>query len=207
MKQLTVLALLSALVFVQPVWAGDAAAGKGNYGVCLACHGANGEGNKAVNAPALAGLPESYLVRQLNNYKQGIRGTNPKDAFGAQMRPMAMTMTNDAAVANVSAYIASLPAPKHSATLGGNADKGKALYSTCLACHGMQGEGNESLNAPPLATLQDWYIARQLQNFKAGIRGTDPKDAFGAQMRPMAMVLPDDQAIKDVSAYIVSLGK
>ncbi|MBQ31032.1 MAG: hypothetical protein CL923_00455 [Deltaproteobacteria bacterium] len=37
------------------------------------------------------------------------RGAHPKDMFGMQMRPMAMTLANDAAVNNVAAYIASLP--------------------------------------------------------------------------------------------------
>ena len=32
----------------------DAAAGAGQYAVCTACHGANGEGNPALNAPRLA---------------------------------------------------------------------------------------------------------------------------------------------------------
>jgi len=198
---------LVGLVLSNPLWAADAAAGKGVYSVCLACHGANGEGNASLNAPALAGQAEWYAARQLNNFRQGIRGTNPKDAFGAQMRPMAMTLANDAAVANVTAYTASLPAVKHSATLGGNADRGKTLYATCAACHGVNAEGNQALNAPALAGLQDWYVVRQVQNYKSGIRGSDAKDSFGAQMRPMAAMLADDQAIKDVAAYIVSLGK
>ena len=33
--------------------AADAAAGKGAYAVCAACHGQNGEGNVAMNAPKL----------------------------------------------------------------------------------------------------------------------------------------------------------
>ena len=56
-----------------------------------------------------------------------------------------------------------------------------------------------------LRKLQDWYMERQLKHFKEGIRGTDPKDIFGQQMRPMAMTLADDQAILDVIAYIMSL--
>ncbi len=207
MKWFGTLLFLFGLVAVYPAWGGDAAAGKAAYGVCLACHGANGEGNAAVNAPALAGQPAWYTARQLNNYKQGIRGTNPKDTYGTQMRPMSMTLADDTAIANVSAYIASLSPPKNKATLDGDAGKGKALYGTCVACHGAKGEGNEALNAPPLSMLQDWYLVRQLANFKAGIRGADPKDAYGAQMRPMAMILADEQAIKDVSAHIVTLGQ
>ena len=205
-KRLATVFILGGLIASNPLWAGDAAAGKGAYAVCLSCHGAKGEGNKALNAPALAGMQEWYTARQLNNFRQGIRGTHPKDAFGAQMRPMAMTLPNDDAVANVAAYTASLPPVKHAPTAG-DPGKGKGLYATCAACHGAKGEGNKALNAPGLSMLQDWYIVRQVQNYKAGIRGADAKDSFGAQMRPMAATLANDQAIQDVAAYIVSMGK
>lgn len=92
-----------------------------------------------------------------------------------------------------------------SAQTEGDAAKGKVLYTTCVACHGPNGEGNEQLNSPSLIGLQDWYIIRQLNNFKEGIRGGDPRDIYGAQMRPMAMTLPDEQSVADVTAYIVSL--
>ena len=78
------------------------------YAVCLACHGANGEGNKALNAPRLAGQHDWYIVQQIKNFKAGIRGTNPKDIFGAQMRPMSMTLATDDIVNNVSAHISTL---------------------------------------------------------------------------------------------------
>jgi cytochrome c oxidase subunit 2 len=45
----------------------------------------------------------------------------------------------------------------------------------------------------------------QIHHFKVGIRGANPKDVTGATMRGMAMILPDDQTIKDVIAYIRTL--
>ncbi len=69
------------------------------------------------------------------------------------------------------------------------------------------GKGLEALNAPNLVSLQDWYIVRQLKNFRDGLRGVDAKDVYGMQMRPMALTLADDQAVEDVTAYIVSLEK
>src|SRR5690606_9497148 len=88
-----------------------------------------------------------------------------------------------------------------------DAERGKTLYATCGACHGPNGEGMEALNAPALAGQESWYTIRQLQNFKSGVRGSNPKDIYGMQMAPMAQTLPDDQAIADVAAYIQSLGK
>ncbi len=89
----------------------------------------------------------------------------------------------------------------------GDAAKGKTLYATCGACHGQNAEGMEALNAPKLAGQEEWYLIRQLENFKAGIRGANPKDTYGMQMAPMAQTLPNDQAMEDVAAYIKSLGK
>lgn len=89
--------------------------------------------------------------------------------------------------------------------MAGDAAKGKTLYQVCMACHGFNGEGNPVTKSPPLAGQEDWYIVSQLKKFKEGIRGTNPKDIEGMQMRPMSMTLPDEQAMKDVAAYISSL--
>jgi cytochrome c oxidase subunit 2 len=93
------------------------------------------------------------------------------------------------------------------ALAAGDIEKGKALFATCGACHGPNGEGQEALNAPRLAGQEEWYIVRQLQNFKNGIRGANPKDTYGMQMAPMSQTLPTDQDMANVAAYIKSLGK
>lgn len=82
---------------------------------------------------------------------------------------------------------------------------GKQLYMTCAACHGATGAGNEALGAPPIGGMPAWYTARQLNNFKTGVRGGDPKDTFGKQMAPMAMTLATDQDVADVAAYVETL--
>ena len=70
---------------------------------------------------------------------------------------------------------------------------------------GNAAEGNPALNAPSLATTDDWYQVRQLQLFKQGLRGAHADDTYGQQMRPMAGLLADDSAINDVVSYINSL--
>ena len=37
----------------------------------------------------------------------------------------------------------------------GNVSNGKTLYAACASCHGMNAEGNQTLNAPRLNHLQD----------------------------------------------------
>ena len=82
---------------------------------------------------------------------------------------------------------------------------GAAQYAVCTACHGPAGEGNHALNAPRLAGQQAWYVRRQLNNFRAGLRGAHEKDTFGAQMKAFAAMLPDDTAIRNLAAYIETL--
>ena len=186
--------------------AGDATKGKAAYAVCAACHGANGMGNKALNAPKIAGQEPWYLERQLKNFKAGVRGAHPKDPYGMQMRPMALTLANDQAISNMVAYLSSMPMSAPAASsVKGDVAAGKTAYMICQACHGPTGGGNKALNAPRLTGLQDWYIVRQLKNFKSGARGTKAGDTYGMQMRPMALTLTTDADINNVAAYIATL--
>ena len=66
-------------------------------------------------------------------------------------------------------------------------------------------EGNPALNSPRLVGADDWYIVSQLEAFRSGSRGNDPRDRTGKQMRVMAVVLPDSAAVASVAAYIRSL--
>jgi cytochrome c oxidase subunit 2 len=78
------------------------------YVTCGACHGADGRGMQATNAPRLAGMSDWYLVTQLKNFKQGIRGAHPKDMYGPQMALMAAILADDQATSDLVAYINSL---------------------------------------------------------------------------------------------------
>ena len=146
---------------------GNAAAGAANYAVCTACHGAQGEGLAALNAPKIAGQDAWYLRNSLNSYKAGLRGSSPEDTYGRQMAPMAATLVNDAAVENVIAYIQTFPDERAPHTVEGNAANGKGSYRLCAYCHGDDGMGIQAVNAPRLAGMSDWYIERQLHLFRA----------------------------------------
>jgi cytochrome c oxidase subunit II len=82
---------------------------------------------------------------------------------------------------------------------------GKALFTVCSACHGQQAEGLQALNAPKLAGQADWYLKREIENFKSGVRGADPGDKAGMQMVPMVATLANEDAIDNVVAYIETL--
>ncbi len=196
-------AALGGLLLAGPALAQDLERGEQLWALCTQCHGANGQGNLDYLAPDIAGMPAWYAERQLHKFRDGLRGTHFDDIAGMRMRPMARSLRTDQDITDVAAFVASLPPQDPEAVLeGGDPAKGEQYYATCAACHGPKGEGLEALNGPPLNTSSDWYLKTQLTNFKAGVRGGNPADALGAQMRGMSYTLPDDQAILDVLAYI-----
>lgn len=198
-SQLSLALLLSAAALT--VQAADAPA---EYAGCVACHGASGEGNPAFNAPALAGQDAGYLTRQLQHFKSGLRGADPKDTGGAQMRPMAALLADDQAIGKVATYLAALPAASPGAAPA-TADlrNGNNHYqATCGACHGGRAEGNPAMNAPRLNHLSASYLKQQFQNYQQGIRGNHPDDRYGKQMAMMARSLPSEKTLDDVIAFI-----
>jgi cytochrome c553 len=173
------------------------------YLLCTYCHGDKGEGKQNLGAPAIAGLPEWYVKRQLEKFHSGVRGTHPKDIAGMRMTPMARTLyPKDGDFDLVSKYVAALPRPEVPDTIKGKAVKGEKLYQTCIACHGDKAQGNETVGAPPLAGGSDWYFVKQLHNFKDRVRAGDPvKDPTGAAMTGIAAMLsPED--MEAVVSYI-----
>ena len=53
-----------------------------------------------------------------------------------------------------------------------DAVEGAKLFQMCAACHGQSGEGSQNLNTPASAGQSQWYVKQQLNNFRAGIRGS-----------------------------------
>ncbi|WNC66785.1 cytochrome c oxidase subunit II [Thalassotalea nanhaiensis] len=184
---------------------GDVIAGKQFYQACAACHGTDGQGNKAMNAPKLAGLSSWYSKRQLEYFKHNIRGSSAEDTYGVQMAAMTATLPDDKAITDVSAYIQSLPIAQQIQHSTADINKGAILYRNCGFCHGNKGQGNYALNAPRLAGQHDWYLKRQLLNFKNDIRGKHTDDLYGKQMVLMSRLLQNDEAIDQVIAYINQL--
>jgi cytochrome c oxidase subunit 2 len=180
-------------------------AGQAGYAVCSACHGPQGQGQQALNAPKLAGLGAWYIERQLALFKDGARGTAEGDTYGATMAPMMATVPDQSAMRNIAAYIESLPDEPAEPTITGDVARGANLFMTCAGCHGPNGEGIWSTNAPRLAGQSDWYLVTQLNNFKARIRGAHDGDSYGEQMALLSDMLPDEQAVDDVVAYINTL--
>lgn len=171
---------------------------------CTVCHGVQLMGNAIIKAPRLSGMETWYVEQQLENFRKKVRGRHDADPYGYEMQPMGEALSDEQIKAAADfVYATRSPAPP--ATVSGDVAKGKRHYSTCAACHGVDGKGNLALGSPDLTVPNDWYLVTQLKNFKSGARGSHPSDTYGMQMRASAGLLPDDDAINDVVAYINTL--
>lgn len=91
---------------------GDVEAGEKIYVTCGVCHGVNGEGIFATNAPRQAGMSDWYLVEQLKKFRAGVRGAHPGDKYGHQMVMMAKILQTDDRIDDVVAYMNTLSGRK-----------------------------------------------------------------------------------------------
>jgi cytochrome c553 len=89
--------------------------GVGTVPACTACHGLAFQGQPAIKAPALAGLPSAFIIARLEHYA-GPTGHN------ATMRAVAQGLTNAERQA-VAEYLATLPTTRAQHDLN---DVGKA---------------------------------------------------------------------------------
>ena len=174
------------------------------YVYCTVCHGVQLMGNPVLKAPRLSGMETWYTEQQLRNFKNETRGLYAGDPFGYEMQPMAAAL-DDQQIRKVAIFVNATRSPPPTETIQGNNERGKALFSTCAACHGPDGKGNAALGSPDLTIPNDWYMVTQLRNFRSGSRGSAPGDIYGAQMRASVQLLADDEAIIDVVSYINTL--
>lgn len=84
-------------------------------------------------------------------------------------------------------------------------DRGRAVFNTCVPCHGSAGQGQAELGAPAIAGLPAWYVLPQLQKFEAGWRGAHPMDTVGLRMKSMARAFDREGDRESVAEYVASL--
>ena len=175
-------------------------------GQCAACHGAAGEGNRALGAPAVTQLSSGYLARQLRHFVSGVRGAHPDDNAGKRMA-LSVANLSETDIPDLAALITTgLPPAQPPVTIKGDASRGEDYYvNICSACHAGNALGNDALGAPALAGINDWYLKSSYQSYLDGSRGTHPDDFYGAQMARLAPALGKGDDIDDVIAFIATL--
>ena len=83
--------------------------------------------------------------------------------------------------------------------------KAENRFDYCLLCHGSNANGNYGIRAPKLSGVEPWYLARQLENFAAGVRGAPPDDAAGHEMAPVALRLKQEGTLDAAVKFIGTL--
>ena len=113
----------AALAQLYPAGSSKGVPGEEMFKICSFCHGPQGQGGQALDAPPLAGMEAWYVERQLNAFKARKRGMHVADVPGLQMSIASGMSRNAATVANVAAYIESLkPGAPMELVAGGPAD-------------------------------------------------------------------------------------
>jgi cytochrome c553 len=176
----------------------DLAKGEASFnGVCVACHGPEGNSIIPVN-PKLAQQHPAYLVKQLTEFKAGKR-ENPV------MLGMAAALSEDD-MKNIAGWLTTKKAApgeskdKEAAALGEKIYKGGIAdrqIPACAGCHSPNGAGIPA-QYPRLSGQHTDYAVAQLTSFRDGVR----KNSL--QMTQVAAKL-NDREIKAVAEYISGL--
>jgi len=214
-----VLVLLGSFVIANAIAAGDVKKGKAKTQACIACHGPVGDA-KAPSFPKLAGQNAAYLVKQLQDFKTGVR----KDAT---MNGMVQSLS-PADMKNIGAFYASQKtslgiAKKEHVVIGRKIYEGgnpRTKVPACMGCHSPTGLGNAAAKYPALAGQHAAYTVKQLKAFREVARlslklkaeGKELPDKFAKgrsndDSSVMRTVVQDmsDAEIEAVASYIQGL--
>ena len=173
-------------------------------GVCVACHGADGNSPAAAN-PILAGQIPQYIYKQLSNFK-AVDG-KPAVRNNAIMGGMVAALS-DEDMRSLSVYFSQQKMQPSVARDEKLLAEGKTLWRkgdfekgvpACAGCHGPAGAGLPA-QYPRLAGQYAEYTSTQLKNFRSQERANDAEKV----MRVIAGKLSDQQ-ISAVSEYAAGL--
>jgi len=175
---------------------GDPVRGSRAYEPCASCHLSSGAGRPDGTFPQLAGQHRAVLVKQLVDIRAG-RRANPV------MAPYARALLDAQEIADVAAYVATLPLPSDQG-LGEGRDlaRGGLLYGRdCARCHGANGEGDTARIVPALRRQHYAYLLRQVRSISSGLRGNAHPE--------MASVVAEysDAELRAVVDYAARLGR
>lgn len=149
---------------------------------CGECHGLDGAGNH-IKFPRLAGQRQSYIVKQLYDFRVGRRKND-----GGQMQQTA-TEVDEADIPRVAEWFASQTPPWPKLTIEAEPDlvrarelsmSGVVGRPACLSCHSAASLGllDRPYDAPRIAGQRDYYIAKELTDFRDGRRANDPEQVM-----------------------------
>lgn len=191
--------LLLAILLTGSVSAGDATKGKDLSAPCAACHGATGI-SPLTNQPSLAGQGEKYFIKQMQEFKSGVRAN-------AIMAPMVAELS-DEDIADLAAFYASQQM-QYAAVKQEYIELGEKLYlfgdsdrdiPACIACHAADGNGMPAAGFPAIAGQHADYTKLQLQAFRNAQRANDENKVMRDVVAKMS-----DQQIEAIAHYLTGL--
>ena len=145
-------------VTAMPAYAADDIAAK--VQICAACHGENGIPTDPKTIPTIWGQQQSYLVKQLHDYRSGDRD-NPI------MSPIAKDLAQED-LRKIAAYFAAKSWPASGPAQPAAASAPPAGLAQCQPCHQPNFEGGPP--APRLAGLSYDYLVAAMHNFATDAR-------------------------------------
>jgi cytochrome c553 len=176
----------------------DLVAGEAKFTAqCAACHGADGNSGSPAN-PKLAQQHPEYLLKQLKEFKSGVRKN-------AVMQGLAAGLSDDD-MKNISFWLATKKAKpgfakdKELVALGERIYRGGIAdrqIAACAGCHNPTGAGNPA-QYPRLSGQHADYTAAQLTAYRDGVRGNS------LQMSQVAAKL-NDREIRALADYVAGL--
>ena len=194
---LCMVALGSVIVVVN---AGDADVGEGKVALCVACHGETG--NSLVGSfPNLGGQGEAYLLKQLNDIKDGTREIPTMSGM--------LDVLSQEDLADIATFYSS-QSRAYGAASADLVQLGESIYrfgiprkniAACTACHMPTGSGNDPAKFPALSGQWPGYTVQQLKAFQSGVRHND---GDGEMMRTTALDM-NEQEMTAVASYIYGL--
>ncbi len=136
---------------------GNVENGEEAFEICSGCHLPSGAGRPDGTFPQLAGQHPVVIIKQIADIRAGRRDN-------VIMYPFAVSLTDQQELADVSAYIQTLPIPTDNGKgPGTNLEEGKMLFDRdCVECHGAYGEGDAEKFYPVLAGQHYKYLLRQI---------------------------------------------
>ncbi len=155
--------------------------------VCLACHGMDGASLLPAN-PSIGGMPEQYIVKQLEAFKSGARKNPTMQGMVANLAPSDMK-------AVAAYYFAQKPKTNAVARDKALAEKGQKIYRAgiasakvpaCAGCHGGAGAGIPA-NYPRLAGQWPEYTFASLNAYAAGERKHPAMSEVANRLKPAEM--------------------
>ena len=155
------------------------------FAICTACHGAQAEGNQdAQRAEARGSGRLVHRAAAAELQARRARRATTATLSASRWRRFASMLDRRRGVSNVVAYIAL--AARHARADASVERQSSSAARSCTRpaqrATATRARASGRTNAPRLAGMSDWYLARQLENFRQGIRGTHPQDFHGAQM-------------------------